>query len=397
MIENGRLQVLARMNWPIVVAMLLLCVIGVLFVYSAGMVYSDTDPLVRWQRQAQWMLVGAVCYLGFVLIDYRRVCKESWWIYGAALFLLVLVLLVGKQVYGGKRWLVLLGGLTFQPAEFAKLGTIILLARFLCRPNADMSGIKELVLVLGLTAIPVLLIAVQPDVGTAMVFLPIAFIMLFVAGMRGRLMLTLLLIGVLTMGFVLGAIFLPEKLDWSDEAQEKALKLTGLREYHKQRIATFFNPDRDRLKYGYNRIQSEIAVGSGGLTGKGYLMGRSTMLGYLPRTVAPSDFIFSVIAEEKGFMGAVGVLFLFGTVIAGCLHVAVSTRDKLGRLLCVGVAAMLFVHVFVNISMTIGLMPIIGLPLPLMSAGGTFIVCTMSALGLVQSVYVRRRLVRYEK
>jgi rod shape determining protein RodA len=152
----------------------------------------------------------------------------------------------------------------------------------------------------------------------------------------------------------------------------------------------FFEPNRDPLGAGWNKIQSEIAVGSGGLKGKGYLKGTQNMLGFLPKTVAPTDFIFSVVAEETGFMGSAVVISLFAVILACVMATALLTEDRLGRLLCAGVAAMLFSHVFVNISMTVGLMPVTGLPLPLVSYGGSFVVVTMTALGIVQSVYIRR-------
>jgi rod shape determining protein RodA len=155
-------------------------------------------------------------------------------------------------------------------------------------------------------------------------------------------------------------------------------------------MMVFFDPARDPLGSGWNKIQSEIAVGSGGMAGKGYLKGTQNVLGFLPRTVAPTDFIFSVIAEETGFIGSVLLLSLYAMLVWGGLRAALRARDKFGRLLAVGVVVLMFVHLFVNMAMTIGLMPVTGLPLPLISYGGSFMVCTMVGLGLVQSVYVRR-------
>ena len=190
-------------------------------------------------------------------------------------------------------------------------------------------------------------------------------------------------------------MFLPERLGYDEETQGRIARAAGLKTYHKDRVEAFLYPDRDPLGTGWNKMQSEIAIGSGSLTGKGWREGTANVLGYLPKTVAPSDFIFAVVAEEKGFLGAVTVLVLFGTVIAGALLTAASAIDKMGRLLCVGVATMLFTHVFVNVAMTMGVLPIIGIPLPLMSHGGSFAVSMMLVLGIVQSVYVRRRFVRY--
>jgi rod shape determining protein RodA len=177
-----------------------------------------------------------------------------------------------------------------------------------------------------------------------------------------------------------------------DEARQKAIftKVTHLKEYHRKRLVVFVDPASDRRGAGYNSWQSSLAIGSGGLTGKGYMQGTQSSLGYLPRTVASTDFIFAVIGEELGFAGGATVLGLFGLLIACGMHAAVRARDRLGRLICTGVTAMMFAHVFVNIAMTIGVMPVTGIPLPLVSYGGSFMLCMMASLGLVQSVYCRR-------
>lgn len=389
-----QIETLKKMNWVMVTAAALLAVIGILFVYSACSVYED-QPTVRYRRQAIWMLIGVVCFMAFVLIDYRRLCKESWWIYSVTIVLLILVLFVGKKVYGGRRWLVFFGGLGFQPSEFAKLAIIIALAQLMCRRSADMGRLKYIVIVLALTTLPMVLIILEPDMGTAMVFLPVVFVMMFAAGVRSKPLLILFMAGLLFMALVLGALFLPEKLGYDDETQGQVLRSIGLKPYQKERIATFLSPGRDPLGAGWNKIQSEIAVGSGGLTGKGFRKGTSNILGFLPRTVAPTDFIFSVIAEETGFIGAAVILSLFGVIFTTGLRTAAGSTDKTGRLLCAGVTAMLFTHVFINIAMTVGLMPITGLPLPFMSSGGSFIISTMIGLGIIQSVHARRRLMRY--
>jgi rod shape determining protein RodA len=222
--------------------------------------------------------------------------------------------------------------------------------------------------VLLILSIPFLLIVKQPDLGTAMTLIPLAVAMMFVAGVPTRYLVILGLVGI---------CLLP--VGWF-----------ALGDYQKERIMVFFDPARDPLGSGWNKIQSEIAVGSGGIAGKGYLKGTQNILGFLPRTVAPTDFIFSVIAEELGFVGSALLLSLFATLVVGGLRAALRARDKFGRLLAVGVVVLMFFHAFVNMSMTIGLMPVTGIPLPLISYGGSFMVCTMVGLGLVQSVYVRR-------
>jgi len=217
--------------------------------------------------------------------------------------------------------------------------------------------------------VPLLLIFAQPDLGSAVILVLVTLVMLFVAGVRVKHLLIVALAGLLALPVV-----------W-----------LRMREYQKARLTVFLDPDRDPLGAGWNLNQSLIAVGSGGLTGKGYLQGTQNLLGYLPRTVAPNDFLFSVIAEEKGFAGSVCVIGLFAVVLFRGLRIAVEARDRLGMLLATGIVALLFFHVFVNIGMTIGLLPVKGLPLPLLSYGGSFVQATMTALGLLQNVWIHRK------
>jgi rod shape determining protein RodA len=245
--------------------------------------------------------------------------------------------------------------------------------------------------ILAIVGLPMLLIMQQPDLGTALVFLPVAFGMMFAAGVPGKTMGTLSLIGLCGVGLVLGAVFLPEKAGLDEETQQRAMRMVGLSTYHKKRIEVFFHADADPLGAGWNKRQSEIAVGSGGAWGKGFRKGTQNILGFLPRSVAPTDFIYSVIAEEAGFFGSGVVLFLFAVVIGSGLRTAFVARDKMGRLLCVGIVTLVFAHTFVNVGMTVGLMPITGLPLPLLSYGGSFMLVMMSALGVMQSVRIRSR------
>jgi rod shape determining protein RodA len=240
-------------------------------------------------------------------------------------------------------------------------------------------------------AVPWALILKQPDLGTAMIFVPMALTMLYVAGVSLKALGTLLGTGALAIAFVVGALFLPEKMGWSEARQSQIMRGIGVSHYQRDRLVVFFRPDSDPLGAGWNKRQSEIAVGSGGGWGKGFLNGTQNILRFLPRSVAPTDFIFCVIAEEKGFLGSFVVLSLFAVLVGSAMCTGLQAHDKMGRLLCAGVAAMLFAHVFVNISMTVGLLPITGLPLPLLSYGGSFMMVVMSALGMVQSVHIRSR------
>ncbi len=358
---------LVRSDWWMHLSVLGLMFIGILFIYSAGFQHADIPVSGFHQRQIIWALVGVLGYIALAMTDYRRVAEGAWWIYAATLCLLVLVLFIGKQVHGASRWLSVFN-IQLQPAEFAKLAVVLVLARYLARPGRDIGHPRCIWLALIMAGIPFILIARQPDLGTAAVFVPMVFMLLFVAGVRLKFIMILVL---------LGMMLLP--VAW-----------LSLGDYQRDRIMVFVDPDRDPYGAGWNKMQSQIAVGSGGLTGKGYLKGTQNVLGYLPRTVAPTDFIYSVIAEEKGFVGAAAVLALYGMVLISSIRAALVARDKLGRLIAVGVASMIFFHVFVNIAMTIGLMPITGLPLPLMSYGGSFMISTMLGLGLVQSIIVRR-------
>ena len=358
---------LKRLDWMFILTMVVLMAGGLAFIYSASSRSEGTVLTELTQRQVQWILVGMGLFALVVVADYRRIGKSAWAAYAVSLVLLVLVLLMGKKIYGAVRWLSLFG-VQIQPAEFAKLGTILMLARFLSYPGRDLVDPRTLFKALGLVALPMLLIMRQPDLGTASTLVPVAMAMLFVGGVPPRYLFLLVALAVLA---AVPGWFL-------------------LHEYQQERILVFFDPSRDPLGTGWNSIQSGIAVGSGGLTGKGFMMGTQNILGFLPRTVAPTDFIFSVIGEETGFVGSATLLALFAVLVGGCLRAALVSRDKLGRVLSVGVITLLFSHIFVNMAMTVGLMPITGLPLPLVSYGGSFMMCTMLGLGLVQSVYVRR-------
>ena len=378
------------MNWLMTLAVLSLLVIGVLFVYSACYVSEEQPVRTLYKRQALWAVVGLLCYGGFAYLDYRRLRKVSWWIYTVCLLLLLAVLLVGTEIYGARRWL-LFFGVGLQPSELAKLATIIVLARKLSRPGLNLGESQALVEVGLVVLAPFVLIIREPDLGTALVFLPTAFVMILAAGLPGRKLVALLGIGLVGAGILLGGLFLPRAMGLSEETQHRIMRTVGVSPYHRERLVGFFRADSDPLGSGWNKRQSEIAVGSGGAWGKGFLKGTQNILGFLPRSVAPTDFIYSVIAEEKGFFGSVVVLALFGLVLVFGFHAALSAPDKFGRIVCVGVVTLVFCHVFVNIAMTVGLLPITGLPLPLLSYGGSFMVVMMSALGIVQSVYIRSR------
>jgi rod shape determining protein RodA len=365
---GARLQ---RISWIMVLTIAALMVIGIMFVYSAEYVSSGEweSSVPKYQRQIMWALAGIVCYFCVAAMDYHRLGKLSGWIYLIGILLLIVVLVpgVGVKKYGAQRW-IRLPFFTMQPSELVKLAVLLALAQYMSRPDIDLRNMRTVLVVLALIGLPFVLIARQPDLGTAMVLVPFAFVMMLIAGVQVRVLVTIVVIGLMLV-----------PVAWFN-----------MDDYQQDRIRVFLGIDQDPLGTGWTKIQSKLAVGSGALVGKGFLRGTQNILGFLPRSVAPTDFIYSVIAEERGFIGSASVLILFAILIVCGMRTALLTRDKFGRLLAVGVVTILFAHTFVNIAMTIGLMPITGLPLPLLSYGGTFTISTMAGLGLLQSVYIRR-------
>jgi len=366
---SQNLQALKRMHGLLTLAMVILIVASVAFVYSASYRGPGVPMPSLYKWQLVWFAIGLAIYLVASLVDYRLVCQWAAVWYAVAVGLLLLVLVVGKSVHGSKSWLGF-GGFGIQPSEFAKLASIIALAYYLFhRTQQQRRQWATLLGALAVVGLPVLLILAQPDLGSAMVLMPICFGLLFVAGAKVKHLILVVMIGLALM-----------PVAW--------LKL---KPYQKARLTNFLHPDQDPINTGWNLNQSLIAVGTGGWTGKGYLQGTQNQLGYMPRPVTTSDFLFTVIAEEKGYLGSVCVVGLYTVILFSGLRIAAEARDRLGMLLATGVVAMLFFHVFINMGMTIGLMPITGLPLPLLSYGGSFVLASMTALGLLQNVWIHRR------
>ena len=263
------LKTLRRSNWLMTLPVVVLLVAGVLFVYSSCYVSDDQTVRPLYERQIVWMIAGLGAYVVLALYDFRRFKRISGWIYGMALALLVAVLFIGTTIYGAKRWLMLFGenGIGIQPSEIAKISMIVLLAPRLSESGRNLAAPREVLIALGLVAVPVALIMKQPDLGTALVFVPTAFIMMFVAGVPFRYLGSLAALGVTLVALLLAALFLPARFDASPETQARIQELTGLSDYQRGRIEVFFHPDKDPLGAGWNKRQSEIAVGSGGLWG----------------------------------------------------------------------------------------------------------------------------------
>ena len=372
------IDLVRRMDWLLFSAMVALAVASVLFIYSASY-HGPGQPIKNlYEIQTIWFAVGLLVYLAVSLVDYRLICQWATIWYVVAIGLLVLVLATGRTIDGARRWL-----FGIQPAETAKLATLLTVSYYLFHHTLQTRReLKTVWVTVAMLGIPFVLIMLEPDLGSALVLIPMCFALMFVAGVRVKHLVLAAILGI-----VLAGVGLP--IMW--KLKEKR---TGHPSYQKNRLTVFFHPD-DPLTLtgaGWNLNQSKIAVGSGGMTGKGYLQGTQNLLGYLPRHVTPDDFLFSVIAEEEGFAGSLVVIGLYAALLFSGLRIAANARDRLGMLLATGVVVMLFFHVFINVGMTIGLMPVTGLPLPLLSYGGSFVLASMTALGLLQNVWIHRRI-----
>lgn len=354
-------------DWWLLSLTIIIGAVGLTILYSA-VTAGDLDPqktLVG--KQAVWFGIGFIAMTVAFVVNYRTLDRWGSGIYAISIALLIAVLFYGKHVAGSQRWLVV-GPLTVQPSELVKIAVIIILAKFYAK-RVTMEGfsLRDLVIPFLLIMAPFVLIVKQPDLGTGMLVVLIAASMTLYVKIERRTLIYLVMSGVIMVPVL-----------WS----------FLLKEYQKQRILTFLNPDRDPLGAGYHIIQSKIAIGSGELFGKGFLKGTQNALSFLPEQ--HTDFIISVLAEEWGFVGTGFVLLLFLFLIGWGLNVAYGCRDPFGTILSVGITAMLFWQVFINIGMVMGLMPVVGVPLPLISYGGSSVVTSMLGIGILMGVSMRR-------
>ena len=380
---------LPHLDWVGLLCAAALLALGVLFVRSACSIRTGAVRFLWKKTLLRWIPLGLTAGVALARHDYRKWTDLSWIAYPVSLLLLSLVLVpwFGEtQGMGARRWLF---GF-FQPAEAAKVVLVPTLAFVLTGSNIP--GEKgRFWAALALAAAPAALIVAEPDLGTALPVVAAAVAMIFVSGVAKKTLLALCVTAVLAVSAVAAAILVPERLPPERRAKVEAVTNRFLFGHWKSRILVFAHPDRDPLGAGWNRRQSEIAVGSGGERGKGYMKGTQNILGYLPASVSSSDFIFSVIAEETGFAGSALLLLLYAGLFGGIAATGFRARDATGRLICTGVLAMLSVHVFVNVGMTIGVTPVTGIPLPLVSYGGTFTISTLALLGMTQSVAIHGR------
>lgn len=359
-------RLITNFDWILAGLVLTVCLLGILNIYSATTPYKVVGT-AYYIKQMYWLMVGITLSLLVCSIDYHILEDLSYWFYGILVLLLVAVLLFGRRSMGATRWLNF-GLFNIQPSELMKLVIIVTFARFFNNFQA-VGGltVKEVLIPLSLLAVPAALIMKQPDLGTATLVMLIAISMITYVGLRWSTIITFI------------CITLP--LCWISWAML-------LRQYQKNRILDFLNPERSRLGSGYHIIQSKIAVGSGGIAGKGFVKGTQSQLRFLPEQ--HTDFAFSVFAEEWGFVGCLVLIILYLSLVLWGLNIARRCNDRFGGLLAVGVTAMLFWHIVINMGMVIGLFPVVGVPLPFFSYGGTSMITSMVAIGLLQNISMRR-------
>jgi rod shape determining protein RodA len=351
-------------DWTLLGFVLLLCVIGVVQVYSAS---TTTKFAGIHTKQIYWVLGGLVAMFLVSLVDYHKLLENVHWAYLALLGALIAVPLIGVTALGAKRWIRLPGVGLFQPSEWMKLVLIIALAQYISSLNPRDVTWGDIFKALAIVGLPALLVLKQPDLGTTLTFLPALGMLLFLGGMKPKQIAVIVLAGLLLAPVV-----------W----------FKGLKDYQKDRLVNFIHPENDPKGSGYQIRQSLIAVGAGGIWGKGMTQGSQTQLNYLP--VTHTDFIYASLAEEQGFVGSSVVLLLYFVVLMRLIQNAQMAADRAGTLLIMGIVAVLGFHVLVNVGMVVGFMPVTGIPLPLLSYGGSSVMFTFLALGIVMNIRMRR-------
>jgi len=351
-----------HLDWLLLATILALSLMGIAMIYSAT---QATTPRL-YQQQVYALLLGLVALTIALSIDYRTLADKSHWIYIAVVLLLIYVMFFGVVRGGARRWIPL-GIFNLQPSEFAKIAVALVLAKFFGESRRQSPTRGDLATGGAMAVLPFVLIARQPDLGTAITLLPVYLFIAYVAGLPLRMLGMAVLAGVLA-----------APVAWT----------FALKQYQKERIATFINPYKDQKGTGYQQIQARITVGSGGFAGKGFMKGTQGQLRFLP--VAHNDFIFSAWAEEEGFIGVIIALGLYMLVIWRSLEAAKLSKDRLGAFLVLGVLASFTFQVFYNITMSAGLAPVKGLTLPLMSYGGSSLIATLAGFGLILNVRMRR-------
>ncbi|HYK35654.1 rod shape-determining protein RodA [Alloacidobacterium sp.] len=361
-----RLITFRDFDWTLLGFVMVLSIISILEIYSATL---HTKFVGFHKMQMLWLLSGLAAMFIFSVIDYHILVDFIHWIYGFCVVSLVAVLAVGTKVLGARRWIKLPGGIHFQPSEWVKLVLIVAVARYFVGLSGRELSWKDIFKAMAMVGVPMLLVLKQPDLGTALTYSPILIVGLFLGGIDWKKAGIILLVGLLAVGVV-----------W------KSGKV--LKPYQKARLTSFMNPDNDPQGTGYQIRQSLIAVGDGGVFGRGATKGTQTQGDFLP--IPYTDFIFAAFCEEHGFIGAMVVLLLYFLILMRLIQNAQTAADLPGTLIVMGVVAVLIFQIAVNIGMVIGLMPVTGIPLPLMSYGGSSVLFTFLALGMVMNVRMNR-------
>jgi rod shape determining protein RodA len=369
----------ANLPWGMVALIFSIALIGVVTVYSAT--YTSRGPSSLYYRQIAWVVLGAIVMFLALVVDYHSVGRYAYVLYLVSLVMLVLVMAIGKTGMGAQRWLSI-GPFVFQPSELAKLSLTLALARYFAEdPKRGGYNLRDLIIPGFMVLVPLVLVLKQPDLGTALMLLLTSALIVVLAGIRLRSVVVVLLI-VATMA---SSVFLVPPVRH---------RIWGrLKPYQQNRIKAFVDPSSDPLGSGYHANQSKIAVGSGQLTGKGFRQGTQSQMAFLPER--HTDFIFAVLAEERGLIGGGLLIVLYLALLLVGVDTAKNAKDRLGALMAGGIVSMLSIYVFINVGMAVGIMPVVGVPLPLVSYGGTSIITTFLALGLLLNIQSRRFMLFY--
>ena len=352
----------SQFDFPTLGLTLALCAVGLLMIASTTL--QDGGELLR--RQAAWLAAGLVVMLIVIVVDYHTWASMAWVMYGVTMAGLLYLPFFGREISGARSWIEI-GPFNFQPAELAKVTTVLAMAAFLGPRTGRHLGARNLMVLCAMAGAPAILILLQPDMGTLLPFVPLLAVLALLGGIRARTVVAIAVVAALILPVAWGFV---------------------LQDYQKERLLTFFDPERDPRGAGYQVIQSKIALGSGGLWGKGFFSGTQGQLHFLP--AQHTDFIFSVLGEEAGFVGSATVLGLYFLLLRRFFVAADSSRDLLGVYLCLGVAAILATQILFNTGVSAGLLPTAGITLPLISYGGSSLVSTLVAIGLVMNVRMRR-------
>lgn len=392
---------LLNFDWVSPISILILSLIGIAFIYSAQSTINDAD----WKKQIIWVILGIVAYGIISRINYKHILRYAHYIYilGVLGLLLATPLSpISVEMMGARRW-INLGFSTVQPTEAAKIGTLIMVASLLTRSNLE--NVKDtlvvLLKILLIILFPITLIFIQPDLGSTLVFPPMVFSLLYVSNLSKQFFVSAFIAFAVAFSVLsLDIYHYSRHLNITQNSSDSTIQNSHynstlpLHNYQRNRILTFIAPkvvDPSGTGASWNANQAKISTATGGLTGKGFLQGTQAQLGYLPKAVAHNDFIFSVIAEETGFIGSAFVIGLFSLLIANGIRISGMARDSFGSQLAIGISVLFLVHFFINIGMAIGITPITGLPLPFLSYGGSFVLSCFILQGIIQSIYRFRK------